>query len=152
MNRRFRLAPVHHSDRSPLFFTNIFYSTAFFQLLALSALRRAEAAEASWPEFGDWIELEDMGAKRFIIPHERMKNKPGAAPRPHLVSIVPAIASLLRELPRHVGGNFLFSATGANAISGFGRAKAELDALMRADLEAKGRRGKPYSGRTDSSA
>jgi len=79
-----------------------------------------------------------MGAKRWIIPHERMKNKPGADPRPHLVPITPEIASLLRELPRHVGGNFLFSETGAKPISGFGRAKAKLDALMRADLKANG--------------
>lgn len=112
----------------------------FFRLVALTALRRNEAAEASWTEFGDWTELGDMGAKRWIIPHERMKAKPGADHRPHLVPITPEIASLLRELPRHAGGTFLFSETGAKPISSFGRAKAELDALMRADLEANGHR------------
>ena len=72
----------------------------FFRFVALTACRRDEAAAASWTEFGDWTELEDMGAKRFIIPHERMKAKPGADHRSHLIPITEAIASLLRELPR----------------------------------------------------
>ena len=116
----------------------------FFRFVALTALRRDEAAAASWPEFGDWIELEDMGARRFIIPHERMKAKPGADHRSHLIPITEAIASLLRELPRLAGCDFLFS-SGTKPISGFGRAKAKLDAIMRRDLEAQGHAFEPFT-------
>ena len=98
-----------------------------FQLLALTALRRNEASEAQWPEF-------DMAAKLWTIPAGRMKG--GAA---HTVPLTPAILALLEGLPRFHSGDFLFSATGGRRpVSGFSKAKARLDALMKADLERQG--------------
>ena len=99
----------------------------FFQLLLLTALRRGEAADARWSEI-------DFDAKLWVVPAERMKG--GAA---HTVPLTPAITALLERLPRFVGGDFLFSTTGGKRpVSGFSKAKARLDALMKADLEAQG--------------
>ena len=107
-----------------------------FRLVALAALRRDEAADISRKEI-------DMGAKRLVIPAERMKGQNGKA-RPHLVPITPKIEALLGELPPH-DGPFLFSSSmGAKPISDHGRAKAKLDALMRADLEANGHAFVPF--------
>jgi len=104
----------------------------YFRLLLLTAVRRTEASNAAWkPEI-------DLDAKRWIIPAERMKGKPGKA-RAHLVPITPAIEALLNELPRHAGGPFLFSTTGGRTpISAFSKAKNALDAAMKSDLETHG--------------
>src|SRR5271157_1961853 len=100
----------------------------FFQLLALTALWRGEAADARWNEI-------DFDAGIWVIPAERMKG--GAA---HAVPLTPAIAELLKSLPRWEGGDFVFSTTaGRRPISGFSKAKARLDALMTADLEKQGK-------------
>ena len=99
-----------------------------FQLLLLTALRRNEAADACWSEI-------DLDAKLWVIPAERMKG--GAA---HSVPLTPEILTLLESLPRFSGGDFLFSTTaGRRPVSGFSKAKARLDALMRAELEAQDR-------------
>ena len=93
----------------------------------MTALRRNEAADARWSEI-------DLDAKLWVIPAERMKG--GAA---HAVPLVPDIIALLESLPRFSGGAFLFSTTGGKRpVSGFSKAKARLDAFMRADLEAQG--------------
>ena len=98
-----------------------------FQLLLLTALRRDEAADARWGEI-------DMAAKLWVIPAERMKD--GSA---HAVPLTPEISALLESLPRFSGGDFLFSTTGGQRpVSGFSKAKARLDALMRKELEAQG--------------
>ena len=48
----------------------------------------------------------------------------------------------MRALPRFANGDYLFSTTGGKRpISGFSKAKARLDATMRAELDAK---GKPF--------
>ena len=53
--------------------------------------------------------------------------------------LVPEILALLESLPRFAGGDYLFSTTGGKVpVSGFSKAKARLDKLMRMDLEAKG--------------
>jgi len=103
-----------------------------FQLLLLTALRRNEAADARWPEI-------DSDAKLWVIPAERMKG--GAA---HTVPLTPDISALLEKLPRFTAGDYLFSTTGGKKpVSGFSKAKARLDALMRADLKAQ---GMPFEG------
>ena len=63
----------------------------FFQLLALTALRRNEAADGRWSEI-------DKASKLWVIPEERMK---GGAP--HAVPLVPEILALLESLPRFRG-------------------------------------------------
>ncbi len=104
-----------------------------FQLLALTALRRNEASEAQWCEI-------DLDAKLWEIPGSRMKN--GAA---HTVPLTDDILALLESLPRFNGGDFVFSTTGGKKpVSGFSKAKARLDALMRADLEAQGKPFEPF--------
>ena len=101
----------------------------FYRMLILTGLRLSEAAGASWSEFS--------GA-RWIVPKERMKGKPGKR-RPHLIPITPKIGALLKELPRHAGGEFLFSNNnGAKPISSFSAMKKALDAAMRTDLEVHG--------------
>jgi integrase len=105
----------------------------FFQLLTLTALRRNEAADGRWNEI-------DFASKLWVIPEERMKG--GAR---HAVPLVPEIQALLDSLPRFRGGNYLFSTTGgAVSVSGFSKAKARLDNLMRMDLEAQGLPFEPF--------
>jgi integrase len=105
----------------------------FFQLLALTALRRNEAADGRWSEI-------DTASKLWVIPEERMK---GGAP--HVVPLVTEILALLESLPHFAGGDYLFSTTGGKVpVSGFSKAKARLDKLMRLDFEAKGLSFQPF--------
>ena len=104
-----------------------------FQLLLLTALRRDEAADARWGEI-------DMATKLWVIPPERMKN--GSA---HAVPLTPEISALLESLPRFSGADFLFSTTaGQRPVSGFSKAKARLDGLMRKELGAQGLPFEPF--------
>jgi len=97
-----------------------------FQFLLLTALRRDEGADARWGEI-------DMAAKLWVVPPERMKN--GSV---HAVPLTSEIFSLLESLPRFSGGDFLFSTTGGKKpVSGFSKAKARLNALMRRELEVQ---------------
>ena len=101
-----------------------------FQLLALTALRRDEAANAEWSEI-------DFESGLWVIPGSRMKN--GAA---HAIPLTPDIVALLESLPRFTGGDFVFSTTGGRRpVSGFSKAKARLDKLMAAELAEQ---GKPF--------
>ena len=105
----------------------------FFQLLALTALRRNEAADGRWSEI-------DFASKLWVIPEERMKG--GAR---HAVPLVPEIQALLQSLDRFKGGSYLFTTTfGQRPVSGFSKAKARLDKLMRMDLEAQGLPFEPF--------
>lgn len=111
---------------------------AFFKLLALTALRRDEAANAQWSEI-------DLDAKLWVIPAERMKGKAGKT-KPHAVPLTPDILALLEGLPRFAGGDFVFSTmSGRRPVSGFSKAKARLDTLMRADLETQGRQFESFT-------
>jgi integrase len=102
---------------------------AWYKLLLLTAVRRNEAAGASWLEFSP---------ERWVIPASRMKGKPNKT-RPHLVPITPAIEKLLGELPRFTGGQFLFSFKGGETpLVAFSRAKSELDEAMKAELAKEG--------------
>lgn len=104
-----------------------------FKLLLLTAVRRNEASEAQWSEI-------DMTAKLWTIPAARMKG--GAA---HSVPLTPDVLALLESLPHFKGGDFVFSTTaGRRPVSGFSKAKARLDALMKADLDAQGRSFEPF--------
>jgi integrase len=110
---------------------------SFFRLLLLTGLRRREASNASWLEF-------DLAAGRWIVPATRMKARPGKA-KDHLVPIAPKIRSLLEALPRHVGGEFLFSYSGGREpIKAFSKLKAALDKAMRAELAKEGREFKSF--------
>jgi integrase len=93
------------------------------QTLMLTALRLREVAEANWPEF-------DLAAGQWIISDQRMKG--GVA---FVVPLTTEMVALLDSLPRFVGGgDFLFTAGGKKAVSGFSSMKRRLDGLMLDEL------------------
>jgi integrase len=91
-------------------------------LLMMSALRRSEAAEAVWSEFG-------LASRQWVIPATRMKG--GAA---HCVPLTDDMLALLEGLPRIAGCEFLFTATGRQPWRGFSIMKRQLDRLMLEEL------------------
>jgi len=100
-----------------------------YRLLLLTALRLNEVVDASWGEF-------DLAKGMWIIPAARMKGKNGKA-RPHTVPLTADILSLLSELPRFNGGDYLFSSTnGATPVWLTNRAKKRIDARMTLTLRA----------------
>jgi integrase len=90
-----------------------------FKLLLLTAQRRDELAEATWSEFGD------LDKALWTLPGERVKN--GKA---HLVHLAPAAVEILLKLPRIGKRGYLFTTTGETPVSGFGRARERLAAVM----------------------
>jgi integrase len=90
----------------------------FYRFLLLTGVRKTEAAEARWREF-------DLGLRQWTIPPERFKS--GVA---HLVPLTPAVMSIVNELPRFGGDDYLFSTRlGSRPIGGFSKAKKRLDEL-----------------------
>ena len=99
----------------------------YVQLLLLTALRRREAARATWNEFT--VAGKDDDA--WIIPARRMKTA-----SPHVVPVTPDIAALLRGIPRFQG-KFVFSFTGGhNPINNFTSVREKLDRLILKELRA----------------
>jgi integrase len=93
------------------------------QMLMLTALRLREAAEARWSEF-------DLATGQWVISDQRMK---GAVA--FVVPLTAEMVALLDGLPRFVGGgDFLFTADGKRAVSGFSSMKRRLDGLMLEEL------------------
>ena len=92
------------------------------KLLLLTGARRDEVAGMRWSEV-------DFAARVWRIPKERTKNK-----RPHEIPLIDAAAAILKDLPRIGDGKegFVFTTTGATAISGFSNAKAAIDAAFAA--------------------
>jgi integrase len=84
------------------------------QLLILTAARRAEIGSLQWSEIhGDEIR----------IPGERSKTG-----EPRAIPLSPAAAKLIDALP-HIGGDgFIFTTTGETPVSGWSKAKVQLDA------------------------
>jgi integrase len=87
------------------------------RLLMLSGQRRDEIARLSWPEL-------DQRDKVLGIPADRMKAK-----RPHEIPLSTPMDTMLADLREDRGtGEYIFSTTdGAKPISGYSKAKAELD-------------------------
>lgn len=98
----------------------------FYQLVILTLQRREEVAGMRWSEFA---------ADRTVwtIPAARMKNN-----RPHDVHLAPAARQILETIPRQANPgtgkptDLVFTTTGRTPISGYSRAKAQLDAAMSA--------------------
>jgi len=93
------------------------------QMLALTAQRRDEVADMSWPEV-------DLERKLWTIPASRMK-----ADAAHIVPLGPEAIELLKTLPRwsksEKMGEFVFTTTiGRRPVSGFGKAKGRLDRII----------------------
>jgi integrase len=89
-----------------------------FQLLLLTAQRRDELAHANWKEF-------DLDRASWMLPRERVKND-----RAHLVHLSGRATKILKALPRIGERGFLFTTTGETPVSGFGRARDRLTAVM----------------------
>ena len=99
-----------------------------YQLLVLTGQRRSEVGRARWSE----INIEQ---KSWTIPPERMK-----ASAAHVVPLTDDVMAILKDLPRFKGGDYLFSSTfGKKPVSGFNRAKHDLDRHMQRSWRALGR-------------
>jgi integrase len=90
--------------------------------LMLTALRRSEAAEASWSEF-------DLANREWVIPPDRMKGDAS-----HLVPLTADMVDILEKLPRFTGGFVFTSGDGTRPVSGFSRMKQRLDGFMLKEL------------------
>jgi integrase len=101
------------------------------KLLLLTGARRDEVAALEWREV-------DLAARTWTLPAARSKNK-----RPHEIPLSDAAVEILAALLR-VEGNagFVFTTTGKTAVSGFSRAKAQIDAaileMLQRNAEATG--------------
>jgi integrase len=97
------------------------------QLLLLTGARRDEIGSGRWSEI-------DLEAKTWTIAKERSKN--GLA---HEIPLSDAAIDILESLPR-IGEKkdaFIFTTTGATAVSGFSRAKEAIDAAMRSEASVE---------------
>ena len=96
------------------------------QLLILTGARRDEIAEAGWSEI-------DLQAKSWTVAKERSKN--GVA---HEIPLSDAAIQIIKSLPR-IGGKddgFVFTTTTRAPVSGWSRAKAQVDKAMLAVMQA----------------
>jgi integrase len=92
---------------------------ALYRLLLLTGCRRSELAEAKWSEI-------DLAKGIFVVPAERFKS--GVS---HLVPLSTEAVSILRTLPRHTGGDFVFSnSLGKQPVGNFSATKRIVDELM----------------------
>jgi integrase len=92
----------------------------FYQLAILTLQRREEVAGMRWSELSADLSL-------WTIPAERMKNR-----RPHDVHLPEPARAILRSLPHQAGSDLVFTTTGKTPISGYSKAKAQLDAAIMA--------------------
>lgn len=88
-----------------------------FQMLLLTGQRRSEVAGMRWSEI-------DLDKGEWTIPGGRAKN--GKA---HIVHLSKEAKDILSALHRLEGSDLVFTTTGSTPISGFSKAKAELDKL-----------------------
>jgi integrase len=91
------------------------------QMLILTAARREEIFRLSWREV-------DADKAAIRLPAERAKTKEGRT-----IPLSPVALSLLAELPRFVGGDFVFGQGGQAPFSNVGHAKARLDRVIAKD-------------------
>ena len=89
------------------------------QVLLMTGQRRGEVAGMLWSELRN-IDRDDA---LWEIPGDRTKNK-----RAHLVPLSANLRSLL--LSRQLTSDLVFTTTGMTPVSGFGKAKARLDAYI----------------------
>jgi integrase len=88
------------------------------QLLILTAARREEIGALEWREI-------DIARNEIRLEGTRTKNG-----EPHTIPLSAAAQQLIEGLPRMSGGKFVFTTTGTTAISGWSRAKDNLDKFM----------------------
>ena len=88
------------------------------KLWILTAQRKLEWGGASWSEIQPAAWRDDRAIEpSLVIPASRMKKDAG-----HVVPLVPAVAEILRTIPRGREGEFIFSASnGQSAINGYSK-------------------------------
>jgi integrase len=103
-----------------------------FRLAILTLQRREEVAGMRWSEIsGD--------GTVWTIPGARMKNG-----SPHVVHLSDASRDVLAVVPRIDGQDLIFTTTGATSVSGFSRAKVQLDRkITEARAKAANASGEP---------
>ena len=91
----------------------------FAKLLILTAQRRGEVAEMCWPEI-------NLGRRVWEIPGSRTKNA-----KPHTVHLSEVAVAILKELEerRKNSSDLVFTTRKDHPVSGFSKAKRELDEL-----------------------
>jgi integrase len=92
----------------------------FYRIAVLTLQRREEVAGMRWSELSSDLTL-------WTIPGSRMKNG-----RPHDVHLTQAAREILKELPRFDGSDLVFTSRGATPVSGFSKAKRQLDEAIAA--------------------
>jgi integrase len=93
----------------------------FFRLLLLTGQRRSELAEARWDQF-------DLETGIWRLPAASTK-----ADRAHEIPLSALALRDLEKLPRFAGPFVFTTMNGERPISGFSKAKARLDPVMRPD-------------------
>lgn len=87
----------------------------FFKMLILTGQRRSEVAGMRWSEI-------DLDKGEWVIPASRAKN--GKA---HVVHLCKEAVDILSGAHRIEGSDLVFTTTGTTPISGFSKAKTDLD-------------------------
>jgi integrase len=107
----------------------------YVRTLLLTALRRNEASEGSWPEI-ETVRRDDFEGPAWTVPSARMKNK-----HDHAVPLTAAVLALIGPRPKKTDATpFIFSTTGGTRpFSGFSKAKAALDEQIAKVRKEKGR-------------
>ena len=111
--RPLRLRVLSDSEIKAVWGVSIPLWSPLVRMLLLTGARRGEVAGARWSE---------MSADTWVVPPER--HKMNAA---HVVPIVPALRSLLDQLPRWHGCDYVFSANGHAPVTGFTNGKRMID-------------------------
>jgi integrase len=112
----------------------------FARTLLLTALRRTEAAKASWQEIS-YLRREDYQGDVLTVPAQRMKGNVD-----HAAPLTPVVLALIGERPKKDAKvrPFVFSTTnGVRPFSGFSKAKAALDRHINKLRKADGREPMP---------
>jgi integrase len=91
-----------------------------FQLLLLTAQRRDEVGTIEWPEIGD------IEKRLWSIGRQKAKND-----RAHDVHLSELAVEIISALPKMDGTSLVFTTNSTTPVSGFSRAKENLDAAMR---------------------
>jgi integrase len=90
----------------------------YIQMLILTGQRRSEVAHMQWSEI-------DLKSRTWVIPAAKAKN--GSA---HVVPLSAHAIAVLETVPHVDGTDLIFSTTGDTAVSGFSKAKRELDSML----------------------
>jgi integrase len=107
----------------------------YFRVLLLTAQRRTEVASMQWQEV-------NLDKAEWIIPASKTKNG-----REHLVPLSTTVVAILRSLPsrassplaevaRRKPSEYVFGKYADAPVSGFSKAKRQLDAAMVSNLQA----------------